>query len=134
MARSLSANISSTNRNVLPPAPLGVGGSQATRAPNADELCARIRDISTLPHVALRVLEVANSPNSGPRELKQVMESDAALTTRVLRCVNSSAYALRTQISNLQHAVTYLGMQQVRNLALTASVSQLFGNSETIGA
>ncbi len=101
--------------------------------PLLDEAACRIQEISTLPHVALRLMEVANDPKSGARELKEVMEGDAALSARVLRCVNSSAYAKRTEITNLQHAIAYLGTQQIRNLAMTASVSELFAKDETIG-
>jgi putative nucleotidyltransferase with HDIG domain len=101
--------------------------------PVLTEAAERIQEISTLPHVALRVIEVANDPTSGARELKEAMEGDAALSARVLRCVNSSAYATRTKITNLQHAIAYLGIQQIRNLAMTASVSELFGQDETIG-
>ncbi len=51
----------------------------------------------------------------------------------MLRCVNSSAYAMRTKITNLQQAIAYLGMKQIRNLAMTASVSHLFRQDECIG-
>jgi putative nucleotidyltransferase with HDIG domain len=94
----------------------------------------RIQEISTLPHIALRLMEVANDPNTGARDLKEVMESDATLSARVLRCVNSSAYATRTKITNLQNAIAYLGIQQIRNLAMTASVSKLFARDEMIGS
>jgi putative nucleotidyltransferase with HDIG domain len=98
-----------------------------------DQFARRIDEISTLPQVALRVMEVANDPNSGASHLKSAMEGDAALSARVLRCVNSSAYALRTKITNLQQAIAFLGMKQVRNLAMTASVSDLFKKDEKIG-
>lgn len=98
-----------------------------------DAAARRIHEISTLPHMAVRVMEVAGNPDSGARELKEAMESDAALSARVLRCVNSSAYATRSEITNLQQAIAYLGMRQVRNLAVTASVSRLFKQKETIG-
>lgn len=91
-----------------------------------DVLVRRVRDISTIPAIALKVLQVANDPNSGAADLKEVMETDAALSARVLRCVNSSAYAVRTKITNLQQAIAYLGLKQIRNLALTASVSEMF--------
>jgi putative nucleotidyltransferase with HDIG domain len=97
------------------------------------EVLLRIQEISTLPHIAVRIMEVANDPNSGAREVKNIMEADAALSTRVLRCVNSSAYATRTKIANLQHAIAYLGVKQIRNLAMTASVSSLFQKDEQIG-
>jgi HD-like signal output (HDOD) protein len=98
-----------------------------------DEAVARIHEVSTLPHVALRVMEVAGDPKSGACEVKEALEADAALSARVLRCVNSSAYAVRTRITNLQHAIAYLGIQQIRNLAMTASVSELFRNDTTVG-
>jgi len=103
------------------------------RPPTLQDVIQRIDGVSTLPQIALRVMEVANDPDTGAADLKEVMESDAALGARVLRCVNSSAYAVRTEITNLQQAIAYLGLKQVRNLAMTASVSELFTTSGTIG-
>jgi putative nucleotidyltransferase with HDIG domain len=96
------------------------------RSPDLDSVVHRIDEISTLPAVALRLMEVAGDPGSSAADLKDVLESDTALCARLLRCVNSSAYALRTKITNLQQAIAYLGSKQIRNLAMTASVSELF--------
>lgn len=96
------------------------------------QIVQRIDEISTLPHVAMKVMDVANDPESGAADLKEAMECDPALCARVLRCVNSAAYALREKITNLQHAIAYLGLKQVRNLALTAAVSELFKGNEQI--
>jgi putative nucleotidyltransferase with HDIG domain len=98
-----------------------------------DAFIRRVEDISTLPHVALKVVEVANNEQSGAADLKAVLQSDPPLSARVLRCVNSAAYSLRTRVTNLQLAITYLGCKQVRNLAITASVSDLFKNNQPIG-
>ena len=106
-----------------------VGG----RLPALSEVSRRIQGISSLPHIATRVIEVANNPNAGAKELKEVMEIDVDLSTRVLRCVNSSAYALRTKVTNLGQAIAFLGTKQIRNLALAASVSQLFKGGGEIG-
>lgn len=101
--------------------------------PDLDRVCSRIYEISTLPQVAARVMEVASDAKSGALELKEAMEIDAALSSRVLRCVNSSAYATSERITSLQHAVTFLGFKEVRNLAMTASVSKLFTGDVSIG-
>lgn len=101
--------------------------------PVLTEVVRRVQEISTLPHVALRVMELANNPSAGATELKAVLEQDPALSARVLRCVNSSAYALRQKITNLQHAIGYLGIKQVRNLAVTAAVSDLFRQDDSCG-
>lgn len=99
-----------------------------------DEVIRRVDEISTLPHIAFRVMEVANNPDSGAIDLKELVETDAALSARILRCVNSSAYALRTEITNLQQAIAFLGLKQIRNLAITASVSELFTQDDQIGS
>ena len=107
----------------------------STQGPSAilEKLTAHIDDVSSLPQVAMRVMEIANDPRSTAADLKAVMENDASLSARVLRCINSSAYALRVKVTNLQQAIGYLGMKQIRNIAMTASVSDLFRENETVG-
>ena len=39
-----------------------------------------IQSIDTLPQIALRIMRVANDENCGTRDLKEVMEGDAALS------------------------------------------------------
>ncbi|MCL4194695.1 MAG: HDOD domain-containing protein [Thermoguttaceae bacterium] len=109
-------------------------GGELQRPPSLDAVLRRIHSISTLPQVALRVMEIAQDPSSSVQDLKQVMEADPALSARVLKCVNSSAYALRSKITNLQHAIAYLGVKQIRNVAMTAAVSDLFKKGCAIGA
>ncbi len=101
--------------------------------PTLRQVLSQIDEISTLPHIAVRVMEVAGDPDSGAADVKEVLEGDPALTARLLRCVNSSAYPVREKITNLQQAVAYLGIKQLRNLALTASVSELFRVEGGIG-
>ncbi|GAB6164506.1 hypothetical protein JCM19992_05060 [Thermostilla marina] len=104
----------------------GVISYSGTTGPDLEAFVRRVHDISTIPQIALQVLKVANDPLSGAADLKEVMETDAALSARILRCVNSSAYAVRTKITNLQQAIAYLGLKQIRNIALTASVAEMF--------
>lgn len=102
-------------------------------SPALGRVARQIKEISTLPQVALRLTGVADDPHSEAADIKQAMESDAALSARVLRHVNSSAHALRGKITNLEDAIIYLGTNSIRNLALTSSVSELFRENATIG-
>ncbi len=99
-----------------------------------DRVVRRIDQISTLPQVAVRVMGLANDPDSTTQDLKNAVESDPSLSARVLKCVNSSAYAMRSKITNLQQAISYVGFNQVRNLAITGSVSQSFKQDVGVGA
>ena len=105
----------------------------STARPTLAETVRRVHFVSSLPHVALRVMEVARDPRSGAQELKEAMETDPSLCARVLRCVNSSAYALRSPIRDLQHAIAYLGSEQIRNLAMSAAVSEVFKQQCAVG-
>ncbi|MCC6358615.1 MAG: HDOD domain-containing protein [Phycisphaerales bacterium] len=104
-----------------------------TRLSALDAAVQRVSEISTLPQIALNVIEVAQNPDAGAAELRDVVEGDPALSARVIRVVNSAAYGLRTTVSNLHQAISYLGFTQVRNLAMTASVSDIFKNDHAIG-
>ena len=100
---------------------------------DVETLVHQLGEISTLPHVAIRILQIANDESSGAADLKAAMEGDTALSARVLRYVNSSACAVQQKVANLQQAIAYLGMKQIRNLAVTSSVSDLFKEDNMIG-
>jgi HD-like signal output (HDOD) protein len=111
-------------------------GAEAT-APDQGQLLKEVADqvseISTLPAVALRIMEVAGDPEAGAQELKAVVEADPTLCVRVLRCVNSPVYGLRDEVADLNHAICYLGFNTIRDLAVTATVSDLFRSARSIG-
>jgi putative nucleotidyltransferase with HDIG domain len=98
-----------------------------------ERVVQHIGEISTLPHIALRVMQVANDPKSCLADLKSIIEGDTALAARILRYVNSAAFGVRVKITNLQQAIAYLGLKQIRNLAVTASVNELFKKDESLG-
>jgi HD-like signal output (HDOD) protein len=100
---------------------------------DVDSIVRQITEISTLPQIALKVIRVARDPNAGAAELTTVVEGDPALGTRVLKMVNSAAYGVRATVTNLHQAISYLGFNQVRNLAMTASVAEIFKKNEKIG-
>lgn len=102
-------------------------------AATLDALVERITGISTLPQIALRVMEAAQNPEATAADLKVLVESDPALSARVLRSVNSAANGLRMKITNVQQAISYLGFNQIRNLAITASVGEIFRVEEPTG-
>ncbi|MCC9604895.1 HDOD domain-containing protein [Blastopirellula sp. JC732] len=98
-----------------------------------DILIQRVEEVSSLPQIAIQAMGIASTEESSASDLTAVIECDVALSARVLKLVNSSAFGLRNKVTNLQQAIAYLGMKQVRNLAITASVSELFQGGDKIG-
>ena len=60
--------------------------------PTFDEVIGRVSEISTLPNIAMKVMEVANDPDSSVLDMKRDRDGPVVYA-RVLRCVNSSGYA-----------------------------------------
>lgn len=89
------------------------------------QLFSRIGQMSSLPGVAQRVLQVAEDDEASTDDLLQVVEQDPILAIRILRTVNSSFFGLRNEVADLNTAISMLGFVQVRNLALTVFVARL---------
>ena len=104
------------------------GGSGKHQPPEVlvERLFKRISEVSSLPVVAMRIIEVANNPKTGAEDLLEAVQFDAALATRIMRTVNSSYYSLQNKVADLKLAITLLGFKEIRNLAMTAYVAQLF--------
>jgi putative nucleotidyltransferase with HDIG domain len=89
-------------------------------------ILARAPDILTLPSIIHEIMEVISSKNSSATDLTNIIESDPALTTRILTVANSPYYGFVKKISNVSHAVVVLGFQEIQNIALSMSVLQMF--------
>jgi hypothetical protein len=60
------------------------------------------------------------------QELIKVIKSDPELVAKVLNMANSPFFGLRKAITDINHAVIYLGIAQVKNLATQFAISQSF--------
>lgn len=107
--------------------------SVATAPESAQHLAQQVLEISSLPDTAVRIVETVQNADSGAHDLMRVLQSDPSLTARVLRTVNSAATGLSEKVRDLQKAISYLGFNQIRNLALTASISSIFREADQLG-
>lgn len=101
---------------------------QTTESPETlvKRLFSRISEVSTLPTVAVKIIEVANDPTTGAEDLLGAVQFDTALAARIMRTVNSSYYSMQNKVADLKLAITLLGFKEIRNLAMTAYIAQLF--------
>jgi HD-like signal output (HDOD) protein len=57
-------------------------------------------------------------PDSQPNQITEVMSMDPDLTSKVMRTVNSSAYAPRTKITSLDHAIMMMGRSNLERIVM----------------
>ncbi|NLY12138.1 MAG: HDOD domain-containing protein [Gammaproteobacteria bacterium] len=82
--------------------------------------------LPTLPEVALRVREAAEDPNVSIPALSKVIGNDAALTARIIKVVNSPLLRTNKEITDLNMAVSRLGINYTSNLATGLAMEQMF--------
>ena len=82
--------------------------------------------LPTLPEVALRVRETAEDPNASIQDLTKVIGNDAALTARIIKVVNSPLLRTNKEITDLQMAISRLGINYTSNLATGLAMEQMF--------
>jgi diguanylate cyclase (GGDEF)-like protein len=76
--------------------------------------------------VAMRILQAMRSETPNIREISEIISSDAPLSAKVLQVVNSSFYGVSNQITSVHQAMMYLGLNAVKNLALSFSLIRNF--------
>jgi HD-like signal output (HDOD) protein len=80
---------------------------------------ARMPSLST---TVTKVLETCNNPKASPNDLNRVISLDPVLTGQVLRLINSAYYALPHPVTSLTRAIIMLGLNTVKNLALSFAI------------
>ena len=81
-------------------------------------LLENIDNIPPLPESVQEVERVYNNPDSTLDDMQKAIEKDPILTANILRLVNSPAYGLKNQITDLKQAVSLLGKDTIRTFAL----------------
>jgi HD-like signal output (HDOD) protein/GGDEF domain-containing protein len=87
-----------------------------------EQFVNRARALYSLPAVALRVLELTSHPKVDVRALKECLENDPALTTKILRVVNSALFGLSREVTDLNQALALLGTKPLKMLVLGFSL------------
>lgn len=85
----------------------------------------KVTEISSLPEVTARIVEVVEDPKATARDIHDVVQADPALAAKLLKVVNSAFYGLPSQIASLDRAILMLGLNVVKNLALATSLTRL---------
>jgi HD-like signal output (HDOD) protein len=91
-----------------------------------DSLVNHMGTIPSLPLIYDQLNEAINDPSSSSATIGEVISNDSGLAARLLKIANSALYNFPTPIDTITQAVTVIGIQQLRDLALGTSVVELF--------
>ncbi|MFO0827419.1 MAG: HDOD domain-containing protein [Phycisphaerales bacterium] len=114
------------NGNNSTSAPATGGNAAAEASAIAAQAVKGIAHIATLPDITVSIIEIVEDPSSSAQDLNKVISNDPALSARILKVVNSAFYGLPRQIGSINRAISLLGLNAVKNLAIAASLAKLF--------
>jgi HD-like signal output (HDOD) protein len=84
-----------------------------------DGFLDRMNQLHSAPQVAQKILLLTRAADFDVRKVAQCIESDPALSAKILRVANSSRYGLRHKVTSVRQAVTFIGQRSLRLIALT---------------
>jgi diguanylate cyclase (GGDEF)-like protein len=90
------------------------------------DISKKIGRLPTLPGVAMKILRAMGRDTPDIREISEIISLDAPLSAKVLKMVNSPFYGLSNKITSVHQAMVYLGLNTVKNLALSFSLLRAF--------
>jgi HD-like signal output (HDOD) protein len=95
---------------------------------------AYVGGMPSLPTTVSKILEVCNNPKTSPIDLDRVIQLDPVLMGRVLKLINSAYYSLGSQVTSLVRAIIMLGVNTVKNLALSSAILDQVSNKKDFRA
>lgn len=84
-------------------------------------LNSAVESMPAFPKSVQRILELTRDINCRPKDLVSVIEKDPVITIKVLKIINSAYYGLPNKITSINQSAVYLGVNTLKNLALSFS-------------
>jgi HD-like signal output (HDOD) protein/ActR/RegA family two-component response regulator len=86
------------------------------------DVVGRLQRLPSSPRVYGALTRMLADERTGARDVARVLSRDIAMSAKILQLVNSSFLGVGRRVTNVENAVTYLGMQMVKNLVLSVEV------------
>lgn len=94
--------------------------------PELTELVSRLVRLPSLPSLYLELMKEIRSPEPTVRSVAAIISKDVAMTARVLQLANSAFFGLPHHITDIQCAVSLLGMTTISGLVLSCNIFSQF--------
>lgn len=82
--------------------------------------------LASPPNIYFALRDVVEDDRKTAQDAAAVIESDASLSMRLLKIVNSAFYGFPAQISTIGKAITLVGLRELQNLVLAAVFIERF--------
>jgi putative nucleotidyltransferase with HDIG domain len=82
--------------------------------------------VASPPYLYFKLKEVIEDPESSFKDIGEVILHDPALSARILKISNSPLFNPESEVETIEHALTFIGMNQLEELVLGTAVMESF--------
>ncbi|MZH13288.1 MAG: HDOD domain-containing protein [Nitrospinae bacterium] len=82
--------------------------------------------VASPPDLYFKLKKVIENPESSFKDIGEVILHDPALSARILKISNSPLFNPESQVETIEHALTFIGMNQLEELVLGTAVMESF--------
>lgn len=86
--------------------------------------------VPRIPVSSMQLLTKLLDPNSTQQEVVELIRQDPSLTSTLLKSINSASYGLENKISDIQHAISLLGIDSVYQIVVSESMRSSLPDTE----
>ncbi len=83
-------------------------------------------DLPTIPAIMGRIMRILNDENATANRMEELILHDQSLSARLLKLANSPLYGFLSEVKSVAHAITLLGLDRVKGLAVGMSIFDTF--------
>jgi len=84
------------------------------------------KKLPSLPIVFTELRNTLNKPFVSNKAIAEVIKKDQSMMAKILKLSNSALYGKRQNITELSNAITYLGINTIKGIALQISLINMF--------
>jgi HD-like signal output (HDOD) protein len=101
-------------------------------SPAIRKIVGTVSQLPSLSTTYSRLTEVVADPNTSIGQVANIIQHDVAMSAKILQLANSAFFGLGQKVTSLPSAVSYLGMETIKNLALTSEAFRAFETNSRI--
>lgn len=86
----------------------------------------QITELPTIPIIAQEVLALVNSSSISVEKLETIIQNDPAIAAKILSVANSAFFRVKETTKTLSNAISRVGFDNVKNVAIGVSLMSVF--------
>ncbi|NOQ16048.1 MAG: HDOD domain-containing protein [Methyloprofundus sp.] len=92
-----------------------------------------VEQMPAFPKSVHKLMQLTANEDAATRDIVALIESDPVMTVKILKVINSAFYSLPQKITSIQRALVHIGVNTIKNLALSIAAIGVINSQNRAG-